>query len=148
MDLVINKKLGFDYEIVEKFESGIELLGNEVKSIRAHQGSLLGSYVMIRAREAFLIGFDLPGYQGGNGVENYDKLREKKLILKRKEIEYLSKLENGKSLTIVPIRVYNKGRRLKVEIAIVKAKKKHDKRQVTMKREGDRTIDRVMKGKR
>ncbi|MDQ3076918.1 MAG: SsrA-binding protein SmpB [bacterium] len=137
--LIHNKKVGFNYEIVERFEAGIELLGHEVKSIRAHHGSLDGAYVLIRGGEAFLTNMSLPAYQVEN-VEGYNPLRIRKLLLTRAEIARLAGLEKG--LTIVPILVYNKARKLKVEIATVKGKKKHDKRETLKKRDTDRNIRR------
>src|SRR3954464_7576916 len=92
--LVINKKIGMDYEILETFEAGLELLGFEVKSIRSHHGSLLGSYVTIRGGEAFLIGAEIPPYQEKNTPESYNGRRNRKLLLTKTEIEKLASLES------------------------------------------------------
>ena len=141
-----NRKARFNYEILEKYEAGIELLGAEVKSIRNGQMSLEGAFVIIRGGEAFLINASIPPYQVKNSPKDYDPLRNRKLLLTKKEIAELVGSEKNKSLTIVPISVYNKNRKIKVEIALVKGKKKFDKRETLKKRETDREIRREYKG--
>lgn len=143
--LISNKKAHFDYEVMETLEAGVELLGFEVKSIRAKHGSLEGAYVIVRGKEAFLVGMSLPPYQQANTPEDYDPLRNRKLLLTSKEISTLSDIEGKKGLTIVPISVYNKGRKIKVQIAIVRGKKSFDKRETIKKRESDRDIHRSLK---
>ena len=140
-----NRKVKFDYEILEKYEVGIELLGIEVKSVRNGQMSLEGAFVIVRGGEVFLINSNIPPYQVNNSLKDYDPLRNKKLLLTKKEIETLADSEKNISLTIVPISVYNKGRKIKIEIALVKGKKKHDKRETIKKRETDREIRREVK---
>ncbi len=140
--LIYNKKIGMDYEILEKFEAGIELLGLEVKSLRNNQGSLLGSHITIRGGEAFIIAMNIPPYQIKNTAESYDSKRNRRILLKKSELQNLASLEAKKSLTIVPISVYSKGRKIKVEIAIVRGKKKYDKRQDIKKRDVDREVRR------
>ena len=142
-----NRKVYFNYEILEKYEAGIELLGIEVKSIRNRKMSLEGAFVIIRGGEAFLINANIPPYQPNNAPKDYDPLRNKKLLLTKKEIATLTGSEKNKSLTIVPISVYNKGRKIKVEIALVKGKKKQDKRETIKKRETDREIRREIRSK-
>jgi len=137
-----NRKARFDYEILEKYESGIELLGSEVKSVRGGQMSLEGAFVIVRGGECFLINANVPAYQPKNAPKDYDPLRNRKLLLTKKEIAELAGSEKNKSLTIVPISVYNKGRKIKVEIALVKGKKKFDKRETLKKRDTDREIRR------
>ncbi|MES2416504.1 MAG: SsrA-binding protein SmpB [Patescibacteria group bacterium] len=140
-----NRKARFDYEILEKFEAGIELLGTEVKSVRGGRMSLEGAFVIVRGGEAFIINAQIPPYQIANAPKDYDPLRNRKLLLTKKEITELAGNDKNKSLTIVPISVYNKNRKIKVEIALVKGKKKHDKRETTKKRETDREIRRTIK---
>ncbi len=140
-----NRKTRFDYEILEKYETGIELLGTEVKSIRGGKMSLEGAFVIIRGGEAFLINSNIPPYQMKNSPPDYDPLRNRKLLLTKKEIGELAASEKNKSLTIVPISVYNKNRKIKVEVALVKGKKKHDKRETIKKRETDIEIRRQIK---
>jgi len=141
-----NRKAFFDYEVLDKYEAGIELLGVEVKSVRGGQMSLLGAFVIVRGGEVFLINANIPPYQPKNAPKDYDPLRNRKLLLTMKEIKELTVGEKNKSLTIVPLSVYNKGRKIKVEIAFVKGKKKHDKRNVIKRRDTDREIRREMKG--
>jgi SsrA-binding protein len=140
-----NRKARFNYEIIEKYETGIELLGTEVKSVRAGQMSLEGAFVIVRGGEAFLINANIPPYQPLNTPTGYDPLRNRKLLLTKKEIAELGGNEKNKSLTIVPISVYNKNRKIKVEIALVKGKRQIDKRQTIQKRETDREIRREYK---
>lgn len=140
-----NRKARFDYEILEKYEAGIEFLGSEVKSVRSGQMSLEGSFVIVRGGEAFLINANIPPYQVKNSPKDYDPLRNKKLLLTKKEIKELASNEKNKSLTIVPISVYNKGKKIKIEVALVKGKKKKDKRESIKKREIDREIRREIK---
>ena len=142
-----NRKARFDYEILEKYEAGIELLGTEVKSVRGGQMSLEGAFVIIRGGEAFLINANIPPYQIKNAPKDYDPLRNRKLLLTKKEIAELARSEKNKSLTIVPISVYNKGRKIKLELALVKGKKKYDKRENIKRRETDRELRREYKGR-
>ena len=140
--LIDNGKIHFDYEIVESFEAGIELLGFEVKAIRAKKGSLEGSHVIVRGGEAYAVNMFVPPYQENNTPQDYDARRNRKLLLSREEIRKLADLESGKGLTIVPIKVYNKGTVLKLSIGVVRGKKKYDKRESIKKRETDRDIRR------
>lgn len=142
-----NRKARFNYEILEKYEAGIELFGIEVKSIRNGQMSLESAFVIIRGGEAFLINANISPYQPNNVSKDYDPIRNKKLLMTKKEIVALTGSEKNKSLTIVPISVYNKGKKIKVEIALVKGKKKLDKRENIKKRETDREIRREFKGR-
>lgn len=140
--LIYNKKVGMNYEILETFEAGLELLGFEVKAVRAKQGSLLGSHVTIRGGEAYLITSEIPPYQEKNAPTDYNPRRNRRLLLTKPEIHKLALLEAKKGLTIVPISMYNKNRKIKVEIAIVRGKKAHDKRQDMKKRDSDREVHR------
>ena len=147
MSYAQNRKIHFDYEILEKYECGIELLGTEVKSVRGGRMSLEGAFVIIRGGEAFIINASIPPYQMANAPKDYDPLRNRKLLLTKKEIGELADTEKNKALTIVPMSVYNKTRKIKVEIALVRGKKKHDKRETTKKRETDRELRREFRGK-
>jgi len=148
MALLTNKKAHFDFEITDTFEAGIELLGTEVKSVRAGLGSLLGARIMPRGGEVYLVGATIPPFQLANAGKDYNPDRNRRLLLTKKEIAFLAGVEKEKGLTIVPISVYNKGRKLKIEIGIARGKKKFDKRQVLKKRESDRDIRRTMKSGR
>lgn len=149
--LAENKKAHFDYEILEKFEAGISLLGHEVKSIKTGRMSLKGSYVVLKGLtkketpEVFLIGASVPPYQPKNTPANYNPERSRKLLLKKEEIKYLIGKSKQKGLTIIPLRVYTKKGKIKVEFAIVKGRKKADKRQVIKEREIKREIRRTFK---
>ena len=143
--LIENKKAFFDYEILEKFEAGLELKGPEVKALRNKQGSILGARVIIRAGEAFVVGMEIPPYQPLNTPKDYDSQRTRRLLLTKKEIKYLTGKAEERGLTIVPVRVYTKGRRIKTEIAVARGKKKHDKRQKIKEREDKRKIERALK---
>ena len=143
--LADNRKIHFDYEILEDYEAGIELLGLEVKSLRTHGGTLEGAYVIIRGGEAFLIQMSIPPYQPANTPAEYDPLRPRRLILTKTELQDLADVEQRKGLTIAPIRVYNKGKKIKVSIGIVRGKKKFDKRETIKRRESDRDIQRTLK---
>jgi SsrA-binding protein len=143
-----NRKAYFNYEILQKYETGIELLGLEVKSVRAGRMSLEGAFVIVRGGECFLINAYTPPYQVNNTPKDYDPLRNKKLLLTKKEIKELADSGSDKSLTIAPLSVYNKGKKIKVEIALAKGKKKRDKREIIKKRETDREIRREYKQER
>lgn len=143
--LIQNKKAHFDYEILEKFTAGIELLGFEVKALRNRQGSLEGSYVTVRGGEAYLMNANIPPFQPNNTPKDYDPVRNRRILLTKKEIATVASTEKKKGLTIVPISVYNHGRKIKLEIGIARGKKQFDKREVMKKRETEREINRVMK---
>lgn len=145
MPLITNKKAYFNYEILDKIEAGIELLGFEVKALKASQGSLEGAYIGVRGKEVFVINMQIPPYQPGNTPKEYEPTRTRRLLITKKEIERLSKEESQKGLTIIPVSVYNKGKRLKLEIAIVRGKKKYDKRESIKKRDTDREMRRDLK---
>ena len=142
---VENRKATFNYELLERYEAGVELEGAEVKSIRAGQGSLEGAHVIIRGGEAYLVGATIAPYQVGNTPDSYDPMRTRKLLLTKKEITELAGEEAKKGLTIVPLSLYNKGRRIKLSFAVAKGKKKFDKRETIKKRETDREIRRDLK---
>lgn len=145
--LLENRKASFNYEFLEKLNAGIELFGFEVKSLRARQGSLEGAYVIVRGKEAFLVNAYIPAYQPKNTPKEYDERRHRKLLLTKKEIAALGLAESKKGLTIVPLSVYNTGRKLKVSLAIARGKKKFDKRETIKRRETERDIRRELKGR-
>jgi SsrA-binding protein len=143
--LVDYKKARFNFEILETYEAGIELLGFEVKSLKKGQGSLEGSHVIVRGGEAFIVNMLIPPFQEKNTPKDYEPRRNRKLLLTRKEIAELAHKEEGKGLTIVPISIYNKGPLVKASVAVVRGKKQFDKRASVMKRETDREARRAMK---
>jgi len=142
-----NKKAFFDYQILEKFEAGILLLGQEVKSVKSGRISLAACFVVIKKEEAFLIGCHIPAYQPKNTPKDYNPERTRKLLLKKSEIKSLIGKTKQKGLTLIPLSVYTKAGKIKVEIGLAKGKKKADKRQAIKKRETDREIRRVLKSK-
>lgn len=144
-NLIENKKAGLNYEFLEAYESGIELLGGEVKSLKSKQGSLEGARVIIRGKEAYLIGAFIPPYQPANIIGEYDPYRTRRLLLKKKELSELTVRGEQRGLTIIPLSVYNKGRFLKLKISVVRGKKKFDKREDLKKKESKRDISRDLK---
>lgn len=147
MALIENNRVGFDYEILEEIEAGISLLGHEVRSLRAGRGSLKGARVVARGGEAYLVGATIPAWQPANTPKSYDPERPRKLLLSRKEIAHVASAEGEKGLTIVPLKVYNRSRNLKLLIAIARGKKRHDKRQSIREREEKRGIQRSLRSK-
>ncbi len=147
MALISHKRARFDFEILETLEAGISLLGTEVKSVRGGQGKLEGAYVIIRGKEAFLVGASIPAFQKKNVGADYDPERPRKLLLTQKEIQELEQKSEKQGLTIVPLKLYNKGSKLKLEIAIARGKKKQDKRQSIKERDTMRDIERELKYK-
>lgn len=143
--LLDNKRAYFDYEILEKFEAGLELQGWEVKSLKSGRGSLIGSHVIIRGGEAFVVGLDIIAYQAKNMPLDAEEKRTIRALLNKKEIAYLEEKTHQKGLTLVPIKLYNKGNKIKMEIGLAKGKKSHDKREATKKRETNITIRRILK---
>ena len=140
--LVDNKKVHFNYEIGDTFEAGVELFGHEVKSLKKNQGSLDGSYMIVRGGEAYMVNTFIPPSQENNTPDGYDPRRNRKLILNKKEIAELASIEGDRGLTIVPISIYNKGNLIKVKLGVARGKKKYDKRESIQKREVDRNVRR------
>lgn len=145
MAYIQNKKGRFNYEVLETFEAGISLHGFEVKSIRDKRGNIEGSHITVRGGEAFLLGANIPPFQPANAPKSFDPERHRKLLLTKKELEKLSELESKKGLTIVPLSMYNKNQKIKVEIAVVRGKKQHDKRETIKRRDTERDVRREAK---
>ncbi|HOV13413.1 MAG TPA: SsrA-binding protein SmpB [Spirochaetota bacterium] len=139
-----NKKIHFEYEILDTIEAGIVLLGTEVKSIRFGKGSISEGYVIEESGELFIKNMNIPQYDKGN-INNHEPLRVRKLLLNKKEIIKLSKQIKEKGITIVPAKLYFKNSTIKLELAICKGKKLYDKRETIKDRENKRTIEREMK---
>lgn len=143
--IVENKKARMEYEFIDTYETGIELLGFEVKALRAGKASLVGSHVVVRGGEAFLVGATISPYQEGNTPKSYDPERTRRLLLSKKELATLEGSGSQRGLTIVPIMVYNKNRRLKLSIALARKKKSHDKRATLKEKDDRRAMDRTLK---
>ena len=132
-----NRKARFEYQLLETFEAGLVLKGTEIKSVRRGQISLQEAYVRTDGKQAWLVGAHIAPYEHARAFQ-HDPDREKKLLLNKREIRELYDAVRIKGLTIIPVRVYLKGGRAKVEIAIAKGKKKYDKREAIKKRDIER----------
>lgn len=141
-----NKKAWHDYFVDEKFEAGIALTGTEVKSLRAGGVNLKDSYCHIENGELFVIGMHISPYEHGN-IFNRDPLRERKLLMHKKEILKLHGQLTQKGLTLIPLSLYFSGSHVKVELGLCRGKKLYDKRDSIAKAESDREIERRMKDK-
>ena len=139
-----NKKAYHDYFVEEKYEAGIALFGTEVKSIRAGGVNLKDSYCSFEGGEMFVTGMHISPYEQGN-IFNREPLRERKLLMHRREIMKLQGLVQQKGYTLVPLSLYFSGSRVKVEVGLCRGKKLYDKRDADAKRQADRDIDRHMK---
>ena len=146
MVLLENKKAFFDYEILEKLEAGLELLGREVKSLRDKQGSLVGSRALVRGGEAYLVGMTITPYQTKNRPGEITEQRNIKLLLTKKEINYLAGKAEEKGLTIIPLNIHTLGKKIKAEIGLARGKKKFEKKEKIKKRDTEREMRREMKG--
>lgn len=134
-EYISNPKANFDYEILETIEAGIVLTGQEVKSIRNGKASIKGSYVKIINNEAFLIGAIISPYQPSNTPTNYDPQKSRKLLLSKKQISVLIGTSRAHGLTLIPLKVYDKNKRIKLLLGIARGKKVYDKREVIKKRD-------------
>lgn len=139
-----NRKAHHDYFIEETFEAGISLLGTEVKSLRGGRANLKDSYVIIKDGEAFLLNCHISPYSHGN-IQNHDPLRTRKLLLHKKEISKLWGNISQKGLTIIPLKIYFKKGKAKVEIGLAKGKRQYEKRESIKEKEANREIERHMK---
>jgi len=140
-----NRKVLFNYEILEIFEAGLELKGHEVKAVKSGRANLVGAHVVIRGNEAYLVNAEIAPYQALNISKDYDPQRHRRLLIKKSEIKYLLGKNQTERLTIVPLKLYSKRGLVKLEIALVRGKKKHDKRETLKKREAKREIERRLK---
>ena len=141
-----NKKAFHDYFILEKFEAGLVLFGTEIKSIRNGSVNLKDSWISVKSGEAFVMGMHISPYEKGN-IFNKDPLRVRKLLLHKREIDKLIGKVTAEGLSIVPLSLYLKGSRAKMEIAVVKGKKLYDKREDAAKRDAKRDIERAVRAK-
>ncbi|MDO8494021.1 MAG: SsrA-binding protein SmpB [Deltaproteobacteria bacterium] len=139
-----NRKAAFQYHFLEKYEAGLVLTGSEVKSLRAGNMSLGDAYAVLRGEELYLLNCHIGLYSPAAG-QNHEPLRSRKLLLKKSEIRKLIGKIKERGLTLVPTRIYFKGNRAKVELALAQGKKLFDKRESIKKRESSRNIARAMK---
>lgn len=146
--LAKNKRAFFDYEILERWEAGIILTGAEVKSVKAGQVNLKGSFVVLTEEQPFLINCHIAPYKQAKGTQkDYLPTRTRKLLLNKKEIKSLIGKAAQKGLTLLPLSVYTKKGFVKVEIGLGRGKKKKDKRELLKKKAADREIRRALRGK-
>lgn len=136
-----NRKAEFEYFLLEHFEAGISLQGSEIKSIRAGQVSLQEAYVQVDGREAWLVGAHIAPYEAAS-YTNHDPKRNRRLLLHKREIRELWNAIRQKGVTVVPVRMYLKDGRAKLEIAVAKGKKLYDKRQAIAKKDAERDQER------
>ena len=139
-----NRKARHEYHVLESLEAGIELVGTEVKSIRMGNVNLKDSWADVKNGEVYLQGMHISPYEKGN-IFNRDPLRPRKLLLHRQEIRRLHQELKTKGLTLIPLAVYFKNSRVKVELGLCKGKKLYDKRAATAERDAKRTMDRAVK---
>ncbi len=151
MNLVEHKKARLNYETLEEFEAGLVLTGPEVKSLRLGQAKLDGSHVIVRPTgrggglEAYVVGMYIAPYQHAAQTSVYDPDATRKLLMNKKELRVLADSAAQKGLTLVPLSVYNKGRNVKLKLAVARGRRTHDKREVLKKRDAQRDIERTLK---
>ncbi len=143
---IINRVARHDYFIEEVYEAGIELTGTEIKSIRSGNAAIRDSYGIIRNHEVFLLNMFVAPYREGN-IYNHEEVRTRKLLLHKKEIKKIENRLNTESLTLIPLKLYFKNNRLKVELAICKGKKNYDKRESIKERDIKRNLDKQLKNR-
>ncbi len=144
MKPIVNKKASYNYNLLEKFEAGIVLTGSEIKQIRAGKISLADSYVLIKQGEAFLVSAHINPYEKAAYSASEPK-RDRKLLLSKREIDYLVGKLAGSNLTLVPTRLYFKRNYAKIEIALAGGKKKHDKRETIKRKEAKREAQKLLR---
>ncbi len=141
-----NRKARFDYTISETIEAGIQLKGTEVKSLRGGKASLADSFARLEKGEIFLYNMHVPPYEFGN-IANVDPIRPRKLLLHKKEIGWLAEEVAQKKIALIPLKLYFKNGIAKVELALAKGKKLYDKREAIRRRESDRELKRIARGR-
>lgn len=144
--IATNRRALRDYEVMDTFEAGIVLLGPEVKSLRDGKATISDAYGMIRRGQMYLLNLHIAPYAPATR-DNTDPRRERKLLLRRSEIEKLSGRVTERGLTLVPLTLYFKNGRAKVELALARGRARYDKRQVMRRREDDREAQRAMRGR-
>lgn len=146
-DYAYNKRATFDFELLENFEAGIELLGVEVKSVRAGHMSLRGAFVTMHNGSAHLTNANIPAWQAANTPTSYDPTRSRRLLLTATQLKYFIGKTAEQGLTLVPVRVYPKKSVIKIEIALAKGKKAYNKKEKKKEQDIKRDIDRLLRGK-
>lgn len=144
MQRISNTKAGFNYELLDTMEAGLQLLGPEVKSLRAGHATISEAFIVNEGNELFLMKSYIAPYQIKNQV-GYDPYRKRKLLISKKQITELARRKTEAGLTLIPISLYDTRGLIKLSFALARGKKKHDKREVLKKRDAKREIDRMMK---
>jgi SsrA-binding protein len=144
MELISNKKAYFDYEIFETFNTGIELLGHEVKAAKNKKASITGAVVKIYDGQLWLIGATIGPYQEKNTPQGFDPQRPRRLLAQKQEISQIIGKISQKGLTIIPLKLYNKNGKVKLEIGLAKSRKKSDKRELIKERESKKNIKKYL----
>ena len=142
-----NRRARHDYHLVERIEAGLELVGTEVKSLREGQANLQRAYGEVRGGEVWLVGAHIPEYGHGN-IANHDPDRDRRLLLKRREIESLAGKVRERGFTLIPTRMYWKNGRAKLELALARGKEAQDKRRDIAQRDAQREMDRALRARR
>ncbi len=145
--LATNARAKFDYDILKKFEGGLVLTGQEVKSVRAGNVSLKGAYATLHGEEVFLLNAHIGPYKKAGALVGYEPTHTRKLLLRRREIKELIGAIQSQGLTLIPMSLYTRGRRLKVELGLARGRKKYEKREVIKKRDIEREIRTALKRK-
>lgn len=145
-DVAQNRKAFHEYEIVDRFEAGIVLMGSEVKGLRERGASIRDAYAQLRDGEMFLVGLHIPEYF--NARFGHEPTRTRKLLLNRREIDRIGSEMNEKGLSIIPLRIYFKDSYAKVELGVGRGKKLYDKRRAIAERDAKRDTDRAVKASR
>lgn len=142
-----NEKAYFNYNILEKIEAGLVLIGTEVKAIKTGKATIKGSYVTIKDGEAYLTGATIFPYQPKNAPESYDPQRSRKLLLEKKEINYLIGKSKESGIALVPLKIFDKNAKIKLEFGVGKGKNKYDKRETIKKRDAKKEMDKALKSR-
>lgn len=137
-----NKKATYDYEILEKFEAGLVLIGQEVKAIKTGHISLAGSYVTFQGGEPNVVGIKIPPYQPKNAPVDYNPEASRKVLLNKKEIDYLFGKASQKGFSLIPLKIFDKNGRVKLEFGLARGKKKYNKKEKIKARDLDRQVKR------
>jgi len=139
-----NRKAFHDYEIIDRYEAGLSLVGTEVKSLRLGKAQMVDAYAVVEKGEVFLVNLHISQYDTAHR-ENHDPTRKRRLLLNRREIRKMWTATHERGFALIPLRVYFKGPYAKVEIAVTRGKRRFDKRQTIAKREANREIERKIK---
>lgn len=145
--LSVNRRASFDYEVLERYEAGIAFTGSEVKSVREGRISLAEAYAVVERGEAWLVGAHVAEYVLAHR-RNHEPMRRRKLLLHRREIDKIGQSVQRDGLTLIPLKVYTKGRNIKVELGLCRGKQVHDKREKVKERQHKREMDREMRERR